>query len=52
LPTQELSMRKLKELLRLRLELGLSQDQIARRGSISQGAVSKYLKRVLPKLLD
>ncbi len=38
-------MRKLKELLRLRLELGLSQDQIARSCSISQGAVSKYLKR-------
>jgi response regulator of citrate/malate metabolism len=45
LPTQELSMRKLKELLRLRFELGLSQDQIARSCSISQGAVSKYLKR-------
>jgi transposase len=38
-------MRKLKELLRLRFELGLSQDQIARSCSISQGAVSKYLKR-------
>jgi hypothetical protein len=45
LPTQELSMRKLKKLLRLRFELGLSQDQIARSCSISQGAVSKYLKR-------
>jgi transposase len=38
-------MRKLRELLRLRFELGLSQDQIARSCSISQGAVSKYLKR-------
>ena len=38
-------MRKLRELLRLRFELGLSQDQIARSCSISQGAVSKYLQR-------
>jgi transposase len=38
-------MRKLRELLRLRFELGLSQDQIARSCSISQGAVSKYLKQ-------
>lgn len=38
-------MRKLRELLRLRFELGLSQGQIARSCSISQGAVSKYLKR-------
>ncbi len=45
MPTEKLSMRKLRELLRLRFELGLSQDQIARSCSISQGAVSKYLKR-------
>ena len=38
-------MRKLRELLRLRFELGLSQGQIARSCSISQGAVSKYLQR-------
>jgi hypothetical protein len=38
-------MRKTKEVLRLRFELGLSQDQIARSCSISQGAVSQYLKR-------
>jgi transposase len=37
-------MRKLKEVLRLRFELGLRQNQIARSCSISQGAVSKYLK--------
>ena len=38
-------MRKIKEVLRLRFQLGLSQGQIARSCSISQGAVSKYLKR-------
>jgi len=45
MPTPRLSMRKTKEVLRLRFELGLSQDQIARSCSISQGAVSQYLKR-------
>jgi transposase len=38
-------MRKTREVLRLRFELGLSQDQIARSCSISQAVVSKYLKR-------
>lgn len=38
-------MRKTREVLRLRFELGLSQGQIARSCSISQAAVSKYLKR-------
>ena len=39
MPTPRLSMRKTKDVLRLRFELGLSQDQIARSCSISQGAV-------------
>jgi transposase len=39
-------MRKFTELLRLRFELGLSQDQIARSCSISQASVSKCLKRM------
>jgi transposase len=38
-------MRKYQEVLRLRFELGLSQDQIARSCSISQGSVSNCLKR-------
>ena len=38
-------MRKLKEILRLRFELGLGQGQIARSCAISQGTVSQYLKR-------
>lgn len=38
-------MRKLKEVLRLRFELGLGQRQIARSCSIGQATVSGYLKR-------
>ncbi len=34
-------MRKIKEVLRLRFELGLSQDQIARRCGISPSAVTQ-----------
>jgi transposase len=44
LPTEKLSMRKYTEVLRLRFELDLSQDQIARSCSISQGSVSNCLK--------
>ena len=38
-------MRKIKEVLRLRFELGLEQREIARACSISQGAVHSYLKK-------
>ena len=38
-------MRKTKEVLRLRFELGLGQREIARACSISQGAVQNYLKK-------
>jgi transposase len=38
-------MRKTKEVLRLRFELGLGQREIARACSISQGAVHNYLKK-------
>jgi transposase len=38
-------MRKLKEVLRLRFELGLSQRHIARSCSIGYGTVYEYLKR-------
>jgi len=38
-------MRKLKEVLRLRYELGLGQRQIARSYSIGHGTVYEYLKR-------
>jgi transposase len=38
-------MRKIKEVLRLKFELGLGQREIARACSISQGAVHNYLKK-------
>src|SRR5438105_11697534 len=38
-------MRKIKEVLRLRYELGLGQRAIARACSISQSTVHEYLKR-------
>jgi hypothetical protein len=44
-PTRRLSMRKIKEVLRLRFELGLGQRAIARACSISQSTVHEYLKR-------
>ena len=47
MPMKRLSMRKLKEVLRLRYELGLGQRQIARSCSIAQGTVSEYLSRAL-----
>jgi transposase len=40
-----MSMRKIKEVLRLRFELQLGQREIARACSISQGAVHNYLKK-------
>jgi transposase len=45
LSMKRLSMRKLKEVLRLRFELGLGQRQIARSCSIGHGTVYEYLKR-------
>ena len=45
LPAKRLSMRKLKEVLRLHYELGLGQRQIARRCAIGRGTVYEYLKR-------
>jgi transposase len=38
-------MRKVKEVLRLRFDLGLRQDQIARSCSIGQATVHRYLER-------
>jgi hypothetical protein len=38
-------MRKVKEVLRLRFELGLRQGQIARSCSIGQATVHRYLER-------
>ncbi len=44
MPTQGVSMRKIKTILRLHYESKLSQHQIANSIQISVGAVNKYLK--------
>src|SRR5437660_12602571 len=44
-PQESVSMRKIKEVLRLRFGLGLRQDQIARSCSIGQATVHRYLER-------
>ena len=45
LPTKRLSMRRIKEVLRLRFEAGLGHRQIARSCSLGVGTVHDYLKR-------
>jgi transposase len=45
LPARRLSMRRIKEILRLKYELGLGQRQIARSCSIGQSTVHDYLRR-------
>ena len=41
-------MRKIKEVLRLRFDLGLTQEQIARSCNIAQPTVHRYLERAAP----
>lgn len=43
MPTEKVSMRKIREVLRLTFEVHLSQHQVAASARLSQGAVSKYL---------
>lgn len=45
MPQKALSMRKIREVLRLRYGLGLRQDEIAVSCSISQSSVHRYLER-------
>lgn len=45
MPQETLSMRKIKEVLRLRYDLGLRQQEIARSCSIGQSSVHRYLER-------
>ena len=45
MPAERLSMRNLRELLRLRHAAGLSQHVIARSLGLAQGTISKYLGR-------
>lgn len=44
MPTERIAMHKIKELLRLKYECGLSHERIARALSISKGVVAKYVK--------
>jgi transposase len=50
--TKGVSMRKLKELLRLHFDLKLSQHKIAQTLNLSSGVVNKYLKRVLASKIN
>ena len=45
MPTPRVAMRKIKECLRLKLECGLSNDQVARALGLSKGVVGKYVGR-------
>jgi transposase len=45
MPQKALSMRQIREVLRLRYDLGLLQNEIARSCSISQPSVHRYLER-------
>ena len=45
MPQETVSVRKIKEVLRLRFGLGLRQDQIAQSCSIGQATVHRYLER-------
>ena len=45
MPTERLSMRKIRDVLRLKLEDGLSERMIARSLSLSNGSVNSYLQR-------
>ncbi|MBV9622494.1 MAG: helix-turn-helix domain-containing protein, partial [Acidobacteria bacterium] len=47
MPARRMSMRKIKEVLRLRLELGLGQRQIARSCGIGLSTVHDYLERAV-----
>lgn len=45
MPAKRVSMRKIKECLRLKWACGLSHEQIARALGLSKGVVTKYLQR-------
>ena len=45
MPQEKVSMRKIKEVLRLRFDLGLQQNQIARSCCIGQATVHRYLEK-------
>lgn len=46
MPQRALTMRQIRELLRLKYESGLSHEKIARALSISKGVIAKYVRRL------
>ncbi len=52
MPTPRVGMRKIKECLRLKLECGLSNEQVARALGLSKGVVGKYVVRARVQGLD
>ena len=52
MPSRRITMRKIKEVLRLRYACGLSLEQIARAQNLSKGVVAKYLKRATVAGID
>ena len=52
MPSRRITMRKIKEVLRLRYACGLSLEQIARAQNLSKGVVAKYLKRATAAGID
>ena len=45
MPSRRITIRRIKELLRLRYECGLSLERVARAQNLSKGVVAKYVKR-------
>ena len=52
MPAQRVAMRNIKECLRLKFELGLSHEKIARALQLSKGVVSKYVTAASDTGLD
>ena len=52
MPTRALQMRKIRELIRLKYQAGLSHEQIAGALAISKGVVAKYVGRIERSGLD
>ena len=46
MPNKRIAMRKIREILRLRFEVGLSFRQISQCADVSTGAIQKMLKRL------
>ncbi len=52
MPSRRITMRKIKEVLRLRYACGLSLEQSARAQNLSRSVVAKYVKRATATGID